>query len=60
MVLETYFQPDAPDEGWTRMGRGMMQTFTPRRRDESAGKVEAQPSSHFKKVSTASVVRSGC
>ncbi len=31
VALATYFGPDAPDDGWTRMGRGMMTTFTRRR-----------------------------
>jgi Sulfotransferase domain len=38
IALETYFAPDAPDDGWTRMGRGMMTQFTPRWRDETAAK----------------------
>ncbi|MHB8680862.1 MAG: sulfotransferase family protein [Acidimicrobiales bacterium] len=38
IALETYFRPDAPDDGWTRMGRGMMERFTPDWRDESAAK----------------------
>lgn len=38
IALETYFAPDAPDDGWTRMGRAMMETFTPAWRDESAAK----------------------
>lgn len=29
IALATYFAPDAPDDGWTRMGRGMMTSFTP-------------------------------
>jgi hypothetical protein len=29
IALATYFAPDAPDDGWTRMGRGMMSRFTP-------------------------------
>jgi hypothetical protein len=37
-AVETYFAPDAPDDGWTRMGRGMMTSFTPEWRDESAAK----------------------
>jgi hypothetical protein len=36
--LATYFEPDAPDDGWTRMGRGMMTAFSPGWRDESAAK----------------------
>jgi hypothetical protein len=38
IALETYFKPDAPDDGWTRMGRGLVQTFCPEWRDESAAK----------------------
>jgi Sulfotransferase domain len=38
IALETYFKPDAPDDGWTRMGRGMMQTLSPEWREESAAK----------------------
>ena len=38
IALETYFKPDAPDDGWTKMGRGMMEKFTPNWRDESAAK----------------------
>ncbi len=38
VALATYFAPDAPDDGWTRMGRGMMQAFTPGWRDEAAAK----------------------
>ncbi|MGH3577300.1 MAG: sulfotransferase family protein [Mycobacterium sp.] len=37
-ALATYFAPDAPDDGWTRMGRGMMSSFTPDWRDESSAK----------------------
>jgi hypothetical protein len=38
IALATYFAPDAPDDGWTRMGRGMMTTFTPGWQDEAAAK----------------------
>ncbi|HEV3132066.1 MAG TPA: sulfotransferase [Acidimicrobiales bacterium] len=38
IAVETYFKPDAPNDGWTRMGRGMMERFTPSWRDESAAK----------------------
>ena len=38
VALETYFAPDAPADGWTRMGVGMMERFTPRWRDEAAAK----------------------
>ncbi len=38
IALETYFAPDAPDDGWTRMGVGMMTRITPRWRDEEAAK----------------------
>jgi Sulfotransferase domain len=37
-AVETYFRPDAPDDGWTRMGVGMMTRFTPDWRDEDAAK----------------------
>jgi len=37
-ALATYFAPDAPDDGWTRMGRGMMSSFTPGWQDESSAK----------------------
>jgi len=37
-ALATYFAPDAPDDGWTRMGRGMMSSFTPGWRDEQSAK----------------------
>jgi hypothetical protein len=33
-ALSTYFAPDAPDDGWTRMGRGMMEAFSPDWREE--------------------------
>jgi hypothetical protein len=35
-ALETYFARDAPADGWTGMGRGMMVAFTPAWRDEAA------------------------
>jgi hypothetical protein len=38
IALATYFAPDAPADGWTRMGRGMMTAFTPRWQDEAAAK----------------------
>jgi hypothetical protein len=37
-ALATYFAPDAPDDGWTRMGVGMMTSFTPNWRNEDAAK----------------------
>lgn len=37
-AVATYFAPDAPDDGWTRMGRGMMTSFTPDWRDETEAK----------------------
>jgi len=37
-ALATYFAPDAPDDGWTRMGRGMMTAFTSGWRDEASAK----------------------
>ncbi len=37
-AMATYFAPDAPDDGWTRMGRGMMTMFTPGWQDEAAAK----------------------
>ena len=37
-ALATYFVPDAPADGWTGMGRGMMTSFTPDWQDESAAK----------------------
>jgi hypothetical protein len=38
IALATYFAPDAPDDGWTRMGRGMMTRFTPNWQDEAEAK----------------------
>jgi Sulfotransferase domain len=37
-ALATYFAPDAPADGWTRMGRGMMRSLTPEWQDEAAAK----------------------
>ncbi len=37
-ALETYFAPEAPADGWTGMGRGMMAAFTSQWRDEAAAK----------------------
>ena len=37
-ALATYFAPDAPDDGWTRMGRGMMTNFTPGWQNEASAK----------------------
>ena len=33
-----YFVPEAPDDGWTRMGRGMMRRFSPGWQDEEMAK----------------------
>jgi hypothetical protein len=38
VAIATYFAPDAPADGWTRMGRGMMNTFTAGWQDEAAAK----------------------
>ncbi len=38
IALATYFAPNAPDDGWTRMGRGMMTRFTPAWQDEEGAK----------------------
>lgn len=38
IALETYTKPDAPDDGWTRMGRGMLSRFSPDWQNESAAK----------------------
>jgi hypothetical protein len=38
IALATYFAPDAPDDDWTRMGVGMMTSFTPAWQDEAAAK----------------------
>ena len=37
-AVATYFAPDAPADGWTRMGVGMMTAFTPAWREEDAAK----------------------
>ncbi len=38
VALATYFADDAPDDGWTRMGRGMMTSFSPAWQDEASAK----------------------
>lgn len=38
VALATYFAPDAPDDGWTRMGQGMMRRFTTGWQDEDQAK----------------------
>jgi hypothetical protein len=38
IALATYFGPTAPDDGWTHMGRGMMERFSPEWFDERAAK----------------------
>lgn len=38
VALATYFAADAPDDGWTQMGRGMMTRFTSEWRDEGSAK----------------------
>jgi hypothetical protein len=38
LALATYFAPDAPADGWTRMGRGMMTTFASGWQDEASAK----------------------
>jgi hypothetical protein len=38
IALATYFSPTAEDNGWTRMGRGMMEQFSPEWFDEAAAK----------------------
>lgn len=38
IAVATYFEPDAPADGWTRMGRGMMTRFTPEWRVEASAK----------------------
>ena len=38
VALATYFADDAPDDGWTRMGRGMVTTFTKDWQDEASAK----------------------
>ena len=37
-ALETYYDPNTNADGWMRMGRGMMERFTPNWRDEAAAK----------------------
>lgn len=37
-ALATYFAPDAPADGWTRMGRGMMTAFSSGWQDEASAK----------------------
>ncbi len=37
-ALATYFAPDAPADGWTRMGRGMMTAFSSGWQDELSAK----------------------
>lgn len=38
VALATYFAPDAPRDGWTRMGRGMMEALSPNWQDEASAK----------------------
>lgn len=38
VALATYFADDAPDDGWTRMGRAMMTSFSPAWQDEASAK----------------------
>jgi hypothetical protein len=38
IAVATYFAPTAEDNGWTRMGRGMMECFSPEWFDEVAAK----------------------
>lgn len=38
VALATYFAPTAEDNGWTRMGRGMMERFSSEWFDEAAAK----------------------
>jgi Sulfotransferase domain len=38
IAMSTYFAPDAPADGWTRMGRGMLNSFTPAWQNEAAAK----------------------
>ena len=38
IALATYFAPTAEDNGWTRMGRGMMESLSPDWFDEGAAK----------------------
>jgi hypothetical protein len=37
-ALATYFAPDAPDDGWTRMGRGMMDNFSSQWQNEASAR----------------------
>ncbi len=37
-MAATYFVPDAPDDGWTRMGVGMMTAFSSNWQDETSAK----------------------
>lgn len=37
-MASTYFVPNAPDDGWTRMARGMMSSFTPKWQEGAAAK----------------------
>lgn len=37
-MANAYFVPDAPDDGWTRMARGMMSAFSPNWQDEVSAK----------------------
>lgn len=38
LAMEVYFSPEAPEDGWTRMGRGMLMRFSPEWREEQAAK----------------------
>jgi len=38
VAVATYFADDAPDDGWTRMGRGMMTAFADDWQDEASAK----------------------
>ena len=38
VALATYFADYVPDDGWTRMGRGMLTTFAEDWRDEASAK----------------------
>ncbi|HMK63587.1 MAG TPA: sulfotransferase [Acidimicrobiales bacterium] len=37
-AMAGYFEPDAPDDGWTRMGRAILNRLTPQWRDETSAK----------------------
>jgi hypothetical protein len=37
-MAATYFAPDAPDDGWTRMAIGMMAAFSPQWQDQDGAK----------------------